>query len=160
MNNSAALQLTTSKLLHPGEDYSIELYPNVTPSYPSSDCWSTDNSYKQIHLFPDDWLMMKRLTVVQSLHLNRLPFVLSFHVFVNQDRRLPASEISGAAERVHQLLLTIQVVNSKPTQLTQNEKSNPSKVQYIRCCPRISPLLFSFKCAFHSNAEVLYILFT
>ena len=31
-------------------------------------------------------------------------------------------EISGAAERVHQLLLTIQVVNSKPTQLTQNEK--------------------------------------
>ena len=35
---------------------------------------------------------------------------------------MPASEISGAAERVHQLLLTIQVVNSKPTQLTQNEK--------------------------------------
>ena len=32
------------------------------------------------------------------------------------------SEISGAAERVHQLLLTVQVVNSKPTQLTQNEK--------------------------------------
>ena len=65
---------------------------------------------------------MNRSTVVQSLHLNRLPFVPSLHVFVNQDRRLPASEISGAAERVHQLLLTVQVINFKPTQLTQNEK--------------------------------------
>ena len=66
--------------------------------------------------------MMKHFTVVQLLHLNRLPFVPSFHFFVNQGRRLPASENSGAAERVHQLLLTVQVVNSKPTQLTQNEK--------------------------------------
>ena len=66
--------------------------------------------------------MMNRSTVVQSLQLNRLLFVPSFHFFVNQDRPLPASEISGAAERVHQLLLSVQVVNSKPTQLTQNEK--------------------------------------